>query len=327
MSTMQRRQMLRAWMALAPASLWFAGSQTFAAAAPRLRAKQVAKNTWFVEGEAALGSRANRNFVSNAAFIVTGAGVVVIDALGSPTLARELLSAIAGVTPQRVTHVIVTHYHADHIYGLQVFKAAGAKILAHPASREYLHSDAAQLRLQASREELAPWVDEKTRLVAADEWVVANETTLKLGRHVLRLAHVGPAHTPEDLVVFDASTGVLFAGDIVYRGRLPFVGQADSAQWIASLNRLMRFEPKVIVPGHGPVSTSPRKDLAMTHDYLVYLRTAMGDAAKNLEPFEEAYAKTDWSAYQNMPLFKAANRINAYNTYLLMEQQGLARPK
>ena len=48
----------------------------------------------------------------------------------------------------------------------------------------------------------------------------------------------------------------------------------------------------------------------------------MGEAASNLEPFEEVYARTDWSAFEQLPLFRAANRINAYNTYLLMEQQG-----
>ena len=58
--------------------------------------------------------------------MVTDDGVVVIDALGSPALAEELLAQIRRITPQPVRHVIVTHYHADHIYGLQAFKAAGA---------------------------------------------------------------------------------------------------------------------------------------------------------------------------------------------------------
>ncbi len=48
----------------------------------------------------------------------------------------------------------------------------------------------------------------------------------------------------------------------------------------------------------------------------------MGDAARDLEPFDEAYARIDWSRFEHMPLFRAVNRMNAYNTYLLMEQQG-----
>ena len=45
------------------------------------------------------------------------------------------------------------------------------------------------------------------------------------------------------------------------------------------------------------------------------------EAAANLEPFEDAYARADWSRFERLPLFRAANRMNAYNTYLLMEQE------
>ena len=77
--------------------------------------QQVADNIWFVQGQAALGSPANRNFISNAGFIVTPDGVVVVDALGSPALAQALLASIRSVTRQPVRWVIVTHYHADHV--------------------------------------------------------------------------------------------------------------------------------------------------------------------------------------------------------------------
>ena len=78
-----------------------------------------------------------------------------------------------------------------------------------------------------------------------------------------------------------------------------------------------------MIAGHGPASTEPTADLELTRDYLVYLRERMGEAARNMELFEEAYAKTDWSRFERLPLFAAANRMNAYNTYLLMEQQGV----
>ncbi|RQO35413.1 MBL fold metallo-hydrolase, partial [Variovorax sp. KBW07] len=62
-------------------------------------------------------------------------------------------------------------------------------------------------------------------------------------------------------------------------------------------------------------------DLQQTRDYLVFLRAAMKKAATDMTPFDEAYAATDWSRFESLPLFKAANRMNAYNTYLLMEQE------
>ena len=304
------------------AALWLGGSASLASAdeAPAMVVQNVSPSAWYVEGLSALGSPANQNFISNAAFVVTPAGVVVIDALGSPALAARLMAEIHKVTPKPITHVIVTHYHADHIYGLQAFKAQGARIIAHQAARAYLNSDTARLRLEASRIDLAPWVDADTRLVEADEWI-AGDQDLVVGGVRFQLKRVGPSHTPEDLAVYLPAEKVLFAGDLVFRSRIPFVGQANSRHWITALDSLLAFETAVIVPGHGPLSQEARKDMQLTRDYLVYLRSAMGQAAKNMEPFEEAYKATDWSQFEHLPLFRVANRMNAYNTYLLLESE------
>ncbi|MGL6110487.1 MAG: MBL fold metallo-hydrolase [Rubrivivax sp.] len=312
--------MFKALFAVAAfASATFAGPA--AAQAPEPRAVLVAPDTYMVQGVSALGSSANRNFISNAGFVVTPQGVLVVDALGSPVLAQELLAEIRRITPAPVRYVVVTHYHADHIYGLQAFKEAGAIIIAQRGGLLYLNSDTAQLRLNSSREAIAPAVDEHTRLVAADRWI-DGPTTLQLGGVDFLLQPAGPAHTPEDLVVWVPQRKLLFAGDLVFRGRIPFVGQADSGRWIAALDTLLSLNANIIVPGHGPVSesASARADLELTRDYLVYLRQTMGEAARHMDSFEDAYARTDWSRFDQLPLFGAANRINAYNTYLLMEQ-------
>jgi len=288
--------------------------------APAMTPQQVSPSAWFVQGVSALGSPANQNFISNAGFVVTPAGVVVIDALGSPALAQRLLAEIRKITPQPVTHVILTHYHADHIYGLQVFKAAGAKVIAHRGARDYLASDTARLRLQASRTELAPWIDGNTRLVAPDEWL-DGPRELTVGGTRMRILPVGPSHTAEDLVIWLPREKVLFAGDLVFRGRIPFVGQADSRRWIGALDQILELGADVLVPGHGGPTREARADLQLTRDYLVHLRRVMGEAAKNLEPWEDAYRAADWSRFEHLPLFQAANRMNAYNTYLLMEQE------
>jgi glyoxylase-like metal-dependent hydrolase (beta-lactamase superfamily II) len=307
--------------ALVALAAFAAALQAPAQPAPRpVVPERVSASAWFVQGDTALGSPANRNFISNAGFVVTPAGVVVIDALGSPALARELLAQIAKITDKPVTHVILTHYHADHIYGLQEFKKTGAKVIAHRGGLEYLNSETAQARLVASRQELAPWIDAQTRLVPADEWI-DGPRELVVGGVRLLLRPIGPAHTHEDIVVSLPAERVLFAGDIVFRGRVPYVGQADSGHWIAALNTVLGLDPEVLVPGHGPLSHSAREDLVLTRDYLAYLRQTMGAAARDMQPFEEAYAATDWSRFDKLPLFKVANRMNAYNTYLLMEQQ------
>lgn len=289
-------------------------------AAPAMKPIRVGEHSYYVQGQAALGSAANRNFISNAGFVVTDDSVVVVDALGAPALAEALIRAIRGITPKPISHVFVTHYHADHIYGLQAFKAAGATIVANRRSLEYIHSDTARQRLEASRQQLAPWIDAKTEIVPADRWL-EGDAELPIGGMTFRVAFVGPAHTAEDIAVFVLPDRVLYAGDLVFSGRIPYVGQADSRRWIEALDKVLAFDAAAIVPGHGPESRTPRADLTLTRDYLAFLRKAMGEAARNLEPFDEAYARTDWSRFEKLPLFGAANRMNAYNTYLLLEQE------
>lgn len=286
-----------------------------------MRLQKVAADVYFVQGESALGSAVNRNFISNAGFVITKDSVVVIDALGSPALAEELVKQIRTVTRKPISHVLLTHYHADHIYGLQVFAALGAKIVANAQAREYINSETAHLRLEASRKDLAPWVNGSTRMVPASQWLTADSSQLTVGGVDFVLQHMGPAHTPEDTAVFLPQSGVLFIGDVVFRNRIPYVGQADSRHWIAALDELLKLPVKIMVPGHGPASDSPRKDMQLTRDYLRFLRDSMSKAAANLDPFDEAYQNTDWSKFAGYPLFKEANRMNAYNTFLLMEQE------
>jgi glyoxylase-like metal-dependent hydrolase (beta-lactamase superfamily II) len=286
----------------------------------QVKAIQVAPNTYFVQGVPEMGSKQNQNFISNAGFVVTPKGVVVIDALGSPVLAQKLIQEIRRITKQKIVAVVLTHYHADHVYGLQEFKRLGATIYAQRDGLNYLASETAKQRLIASRIDFAPWVNENTRLVPADVWIDQSKT-ITVGGVEFILNRVGPAHAHEDLIVYVPSEKVLFAGDLVFRGRIPFVGNADSRGWVNALNEIQKLNPAIVVPGHGPYSTNAAEDVVFTRNYLAYLREVMGPAARDLDPFEEAYAKANWSEYEGMPLFRAANRMNAYNVYLSIQAE------
>ena len=286
--------------------------------AQALDAIRVSHSAYFIRGESGVPSIANRGHTSNAGFVVTREGVVVFDALGTPVLGRELLEAIRRITPAPIRRVILSHYHADHFYGLRPLKDAGAEIWAHGAARKYLGSEAARLRLEERRQSLAPWVGADMRMVPADRWF-DGETSFRMGGLTFRVFPVGPAHTPEDLAMAVEEENLLFVGDLMFAGRIPFVGDADSRSWIAAIDRIVKFNPKIMVGGHGGVSNNAAADLALTRDYLVYLREKMGAAAIELEDFEVAYARTDWSRFAHLPAFEAANRRNAYNTYLRMQ--------
>lgn len=275
----------------------------------------------YVVGQSGAASPANQGFMSNAGFVITGDGVVVFDSLGSPALARELIRRIREKTDAPIKRVVVSHFHPDHIYGLQVFKALGAEIWAHRSAADYLNSRGAAERLAERRQTLAPWLDDTT-LVTPDHYV-DDEARFSLGGVDFRLVHVGPAHTNEDMIMLVEQEGVAFVGDLIFGGRLPFIGTSNSRDWLTAIDRLSALKPRTIITGHGRHTASAENDIKLTHDYLCHLRQSMGDAVANMTSFEEAYAATDWSAYSGLPVFAEGNRINAYNTYLLMEQESL----
>jgi glyoxylase-like metal-dependent hydrolase (beta-lactamase superfamily II) len=294
-----------------------------AVATPTLTPKRVTDRVFYVEGLLGVASRDNQGFNSNAGFVITDDGVLVVDALGTEPLGRGLVAAIRTLTPRPIRRVIVTHYHADHFYGLGPLKDAGAEIWAHHLGREYLEQQA-PARLEQRRRDLAPWVDERTRLVPADRWL-PGDMSFTLGGLDFDVVYMGPAHAPDDVVVILRQERLIFCGDIIVSGRIPFVGEADSRRWLSAIDRLLALRPVIMVPGHGPVSRDPARDLVLTRDYLLYLRQQMGRAVADLVPFDQAYAATDWSRYAGVPAFEAANRINAYGTYLLMEKESLGK--
>jgi glyoxylase-like metal-dependent hydrolase (beta-lactamase superfamily II) len=288
-----------------------------------LTPERVSERAWYFRGEAGMASAANRGFMSNAGFVVTRDGVVVFDALGTPALGRGMVDAIRKVTDAPIRRVVVSHYHADHVYGLGPLKAAGGEVWAHRRSLEYFASGQAAERLAQRRADLFPWVDETTELVKPDV-LVDGDTSFRLGGTTFRIIDTGGAHAPDDIMLLVEDERTLFCGDLVFAGRIPFVGNADSKHWLAAIERLIPLAPAVVVPGHGPASRDVARDLATTRDYLAYLRETMGRAARELEPFDEAYAKTDWTRFRDLPAFEPANRINAWGTYLRMEQETLA---
>lgn len=297
-------------------------ADNFSSVSVKVTPVKVGNHSYYVQGFPGAASSANQGYMSNAGFVITDNSVVVFDTLGSPPLGKELINAIGKITKLPVKRVIVSHYHADHIYGLQAFKALGAEIWAHKLGKLYLNSEEAPLRLTQRREELFPWVDENTQLLPADKWL-DGDTDFEMGGLHFQLRYIGPAHSPEDMAMYVKEDGVLYSGDIVFKGRVPYVGNADSKAWLAALDKLIAIKPKFLIPGHGAASSTPVKDMTLTRDYLIYLRQTMGKAVENFETFDEAYAHTSWKKYEKLPAFEAANRANAYNTYLLMEKESL----
>jgi glyoxylase-like metal-dependent hydrolase (beta-lactamase superfamily II) len=302
-----------------PRPAWSGDAQRYPPVDVVLNATQISPSVYYVQGAAGIATD-NAGFVSNAGFVVTTEGVVVFDALGTPSLAAKLVGEIRRITPQPVRKVVLSHFHADHAYGLQVFAELGAAILASHGAVDYLSSDIARERLAERQRSLAPWVNEDTRLVMPHE-LVKEDYRFTLGDHEFLVTNLGSAHSEGDVALFVEPDKVLFSGDIIFEGRIPFLGSANTRNWLETLKRMERVQVNALVPGHGPMAKNPKDVLTLTRSYLQYMRDKMTDAVSDWIPFDEAYEKIDWSEFIEYPAFAEANRRNAYAVYLSMEAE------
>jgi len=304
------------------------GSAQAADDLPPMKLERVGKDVYVIQGQAGQASSANAGFISNAGAVATGQGLVVFDTLGTPALGAKMRKLLEEASGEKVKVVVVSHYHADHFYGIQAFEGKDIEIIAHPKADEVFNEANTKSRLAQRKQDLFPWVNEDTKLVlAARKAKVApgKNETFKLGRYSFTLIDGLGAHAPDDLMMRVDELGVVFAGDLFFTGRVPFVGNANPRIWLAALNRMAEKPPKIAIPGHGAVSHDPQKDLDLTRRYLDFLSKEMAKAVANLQSFDEAYASIDWSGFKNLPAFAAANRLNAYGAYLHAEQEALKK--
>jgi glyoxylase-like metal-dependent hydrolase (beta-lactamase superfamily II) len=257
---------------------------------------------------------------SNAGFVVTSKGVVIIDALASPQQGRELLQAIRSVTQQPVKWLVLTHHHPDHHFGAVVFQREGAKIMAHP-DRATLASEGGEDAL------MADWV----RVVGLDamrgfefadipDRPVTGTDTLVLGDFTLVIAHPGAAHSPGDLVIWLPRERVLFAGDLLVEDGVTMVVDGNSGVLLEALDQVDSFRPRVVVPGHGALPRRPADLVARTRQYITSLRAEMRAAVEQGVPMGRALAALP-PADQTRPVsYNSRRRRNALRVYLEEER-------
>ncbi len=295
---------------------------------PSMELQRFGDHVYVVQGQAGQASSANAGFISNAGAVATGEGLVVFDTLGTPALGAKFRRLIEEASGEKVKVVVVSHYHADHFYGLQSFMGPDVQVIAHPMAKNVFNDANTQARLEQRRNDLFPWVNEETKLVLAPRTAKVSATqneSFKLGRYTFTLIDGLSAHAPDDLMMRVEDLGLIFAGDLFFTGRVPFVGNAHPGLWLKALNRMAETPPKVAIPGHGKISTAPQNDLELTRRYLDHLWKVMTEAVANLQSFEEAYAGADWSSFKKLPAFDAANRLNGYGAFLHAEREALSK--
>jgi cyclase len=198
----------------------------------------------------------------NAGLLHTPKGVILIDTTSSPAEIKALFEAV-GVNSDEVRLVINTHFHSDHTWGNQVFTCP---ILAHRSCLERMQSG---LKNEWSPEALQSYLSdlEKTDPKKADDFCkTMKELRITLPNQVFEerfdgelggvnyeVIHLG-GHTPDLSVVWLPERRVLFASDLIFQGRYPYIFDSNIPAWITRLRHLMEFKALAIIPGHGVMS-------------------------------------------------------------------------
>ncbi len=206
--------------------------------------------------------------ISNAGLIAGPEANIVVDALWAPSMAKDFRRNVRRTTKNRISHLVSTHHHGDHVYGNQFFLPA--EIVSHRRCREVMASmappDPARLRQAGS-----PYAGEFEGVgIVLPATTFDSEMTLFCGEREVRLLYYGPAHTVDDTVVYLPKEKVLFAGDIAFHYVTPLAFQGHISGWIKAIDRIKDLYVETVVPGHGPVGT--KRELQDVRDYLALVR-------------------------------------------------------
>ncbi len=236
---------------------------------------------------------------SNAGFVIGDDSVLVVDSFFEPDTARAFLSEIRKITPKPIRYLVNTHYHLDHVGGDQVFKDAGATIVAHRNVRVWIRPENLRQTNQAPDAAFRAQMARRIAQLPLPNLVTESPITIWLGGRRVDIRPV-EGHTGGDLVVGVPDARVLFCGDLLWR-MPPNLVDGTVSKWIEtdrSFEQLPDAASMVFVPGHGDVATV--KDVAVFRGYLTDLRSLTAAGIK-------AGLKGDALAADVIPKLKASH--------------------
>lgn len=291
---------------------------TIQASALQLTPTQVEPGVYAFIGDTGMRTYENEGMNANTGFIVTKAGVIVVDSGPSYQVAKAMHAAIKKITQQPVKYVVNTGGQDHRWLGNGYFKEQGAQIIASSKALPDME-ERGSMQLAGLKNELREKIN-GTQIVYPERLIEKKET-LKLDGMEVQVLFFHGGHTPGDAAVWLPKSRTLFSGDHIYVDRLlgvlPF---SNSKDWLASFEEIEKLKPRVIIPGHGKVCDL-NKAQRDTKDYLVLLRKHMRKANDAGAEMQKAIDTLDQSAFRNLENYELLKGGNASRVYLEMEAE------
>ncbi|OGP32612.1 MAG: hypothetical protein A2073_07455 [Deltaproteobacteria bacterium GWC2_42_11] len=247
---------------------------------------------------------------ANSGFVVTNEGVVVIDTQGLKELSILLKNKIKENTDKPVAFVINTHYHGDHTFGNQYFKEA-KEIISHDNTKKNLIE-----KKEPHERQFKKFFGEKSLEgfeLTLPTKTFTNTLSMRIGNKSFELVCLGVGHTDGDIIVYLPTERLIFAGDLLYTERLPWVNDGNIKNWKEVLRKIGWFEADTYVPGHGKVAG--KKRLKEFEGYLSDLTEEVKKLKKQGMNAEEVAKNISLSKYKNWIKYNEWLVLNAKKAY------------
>lgn len=250
--------------------------------------------------------------ICNAGAVDLGDNVVVFDTFVNQHVAAEFRDMVARLIGKPIAFVMNSHFHSDHVKGNQAF--GGAKIVATAKTREVMekskrrYDDLESFRKGVQEDlesRLAHPEDPDSALFEGyDRGHLDGLPTLKYtlpdvifeermvfhgARRTAELITYGGGHTVSDSFLYLPDERLAFMGDLLFVRCHPFIADGDPGELFRILDRVKALDPRVLVPGHGPVG-SPQ-DIDSNREYVEFLQKAVGEVRSAGDGLDVAVAR------------------------------------
>ena len=253
------------------------------------------------------------------AFVVGGNSIAVIDTGYYPEMANEMIRHIKEISSLPIRYVINSNSQPHRYLGNDAFRAAGAKIITSKKEAQRTQQNGNNHAMML--EMVFKFKQSDIQLPKPPDLLLKSETKLDLGAGViLDIQLFKAAHTPAPLIISIPKDNVVYAGDILYSGRLlAIVPGGNVKEWKETFEYLKRFKGATFIPGHG----KPAKLSAFeksTYQYLDLLDTQMSKMIEEGVDIQDAIKQLDQSAFSYLENYHELSGRNAHRAYLEAER-------
>lgn len=291
-----------------------------AAAMPPLALRPFGPGTWVAEAVNAEPARANAGAVVPSLVVLAGDGVLVVDPGPHLRWGRRLLAAIRRLTPLPVRWVVNTHAHPEHVLGNAAFAALRPRpvFVASPQTAALMRA-----RCAACLDHLRALLGAGT---LAGTGIVLPAPALRDGARFAtgsidwRVRVFADAHSPSDTVLYAPASGLLCAGGLATRQRVPDLREGSLAGWQAALRELLGWEVRRVA---GAGVGTPAQTLAPTLAYLDALEADIARAWRSGGDAADAARAVPGDGFRHWRGFSPRHALNVQRAWLELEDRYL----